>query len=50
MMSAYEQSEKIIWVWSDRREREISVRIRFSIAEVNGCRLYSIMSRDEWTI
>jgi hypothetical protein len=44
------QSEKIVWVWSDRREREISVRVRFSMAEDNGHRLYSIHARDEWVL
>jgi hypothetical protein len=50
MMSTLPQSEKICWVWSDRREREISVRVRFSMAEDNGCHIYSITGRDEWVI
>jgi hypothetical protein len=50
MMSTRPQSEKILWVWSDRREREISVRVRFSMVEDNGCQIYSIMGRDEWVI
>jgi hypothetical protein len=50
MMSVLPQSEKICWVWSDRREREISVRVRFSMAEDNGCQIYSITGRDEWVI
>lgn len=50
MMPRSDESEKIIWVWSDRREREISVRVRFAQVLDNGCRLYSITGRDEWVI
>ena len=50
MMSFPEHSEKIVWVWSDRREREISVRLRFSIANTSGCKLYSITGREEWVV
>ena len=48
MTTPVQHNEKIFWVWSDRREREISVRIRFSIREDNGCQLISLMGREEW--
>ena len=48
MTNPVQHHEKIVWVWSDRRERELSVRIAFSIREDDGCKLISLGSREEW--
>jgi hypothetical protein len=50
VMMFSQHAEKIVWVWSDRREREISVRVRYSVAQQDGCRLYSIHGREEWSV
>lgn len=42
-------SEKIFWIWSDRKEREVSVRVQYTIIEQHGCRIYAIGGREEWT-
>jgi hypothetical protein len=48
MTTLVQHSEKIFWIWSDRREREISVRIRYSVCEDDGCKLISLNGREEW--
>lgn len=48
MTTPVQHNEKIVWIWSERREREISVRIQFSMAEDNGCKLISLTGREEW--
>ena len=48
MTNPVQYHEKIVWVWSDRRERELSVRIAFTIREDDGCKLIALGSREEW--
>jgi hypothetical protein len=48
MTTPVQHNEKIFWVWSDRREREISIRVAFSVREDDGCRLFSLSGREEW--
>ena len=43
-------NEKIFWVWSGRREREIAIRVQFSAADHNGCRVFSLGRREEWCV
>jgi hypothetical protein len=50
MISSVQHNERIFRVWSDRRERELSVRVQFSVADHNGCRVYNITGRQEWWI
>jgi hypothetical protein len=42
------QSEKIYRVWSSRQDDKIAIRVRYVITEKNGCRLYTIVQREEW--
>lgn len=48
MNSPANHNEKIFWVWSERRAREISIRLQYSVAEDNGCQLIALHGRDEW--
>jgi hypothetical protein len=48
MKAPVQVQEKIIRVWSSRKEDDFAVRLRYTIAARNGCRVYTITGREEW--
>lgn len=45
MTNAY---ERIYRIWSEARERRLSVRIQFAIDQVGSCRVIRLGGREEW--
>ncbi|HUS07622.1 MAG TPA: hypothetical protein VMZ52_15050 [Bryobacteraceae bacterium] len=45
MQSVY---EKIYRVWSERKEDRIAVRIQYSSLDRDGCRIFTMLRREEW--
>jgi hypothetical protein len=39
--------EKTCMAWANRRERDISLRIRYSVREEDGCKIYSLNAVQE---
>jgi hypothetical protein len=48
MKAPVQVQERIIRVWSSRKKDDFAVRLRYTIAESNGCRVYTITGREEW--
>jgi hypothetical protein len=48
MKAPVQVQEKIIRVWSSRKKDDYPVRLKYTIAERNGCRIYTIKRREEW--
>jgi hypothetical protein len=44
-----EKGEKLLRVWSERKKAEIAIRVQYLIAEEGGCKLYTLLSREECT-
>jgi hypothetical protein len=42
-----QNQEKIIRIWAERREREIAVRIHYSVTIDNGCKIYQLRMVEE---
>lgn len=40
--------EKLYRVWSEKKEHKIAVRVQYSVAEDNGCKIYELLGREEW--
>jgi hypothetical protein len=40
--------EKIYRIWSERKQDDIAVRIRFTIEDQGPCRLIRLGVREEW--
>lgn len=40
-------AQKLCSIYSDRREKNISVRIRFSVTESAGCKVYQLQQVEE---
>jgi hypothetical protein len=41
-----ERIEKLCRVWSSRQEREIALRVYFTVREAGGCRVYELLRED----
>lgn len=41
------QAEKICVVWSRRRERDITIRVRYGVREQDGCTVYTLNTVQE---
>lgn len=39
--------EKLCRIWSERRERDIAVRIYYEVQEAGGCRIYNLLRVEE---
>jgi hypothetical protein len=48
MKAPVQLQEKIIRVWSSRKNDDFAVRLQYTIAESNGCQVYTITGREEW--
>jgi hypothetical protein len=46
-MTPAQNIEKIYRVWSSRRDDQIAVRVQYSVSEADGCRVFTVGSRDE---
>ncbi len=49
MTNTAESIEKIYRVWSERKEDQIAVRLQYTVSEIDECRIYSVLSREEWS-
>ena len=48
MTNTVDPIDKIYRVWSERKEDQIAVRVQYTIAEQDDCRIFSILNREEW--
>ena len=45
--SPVQQLQKLARIWSERREKQIAVRIHYDLREENGCKIYSLSRIEE---
>jgi hypothetical protein len=40
--------EKLFRIWSERRDDTLAVRLEYTVAEQDGCKVFTITNREDW--